>query len=241
MFLLCELHLQLKFHCRITCRPVRLSSIGRWATVQHFQRWPHMFTCLSSMPLSISSLTAVAAACKPQSSFLILLTCFLVYCSRLTTQTTKDFVSLLFSTRHNHTFGIIWQIILFPKPEGRTAKTSSHGQTKPRIHLTCSAIRDCTEKSFTAWAKDQEKSFLLTVLLPFLSSANRNRVFHRYCFQANLKKVQILTFWHLIWQRNVSCPLPGFMVGVWRLDWCNHSIFMLQWGWRYVRTTTWLM
>ena len=38
--------------------------------------------------------------------------------------------------------------------------------------------------------------------------ANRKSANHPYCFLSNQKKVQILTFLHVICERNVSCPPP---------------------------------
>ena len=38
--------------------------------------------------------------------------------------------------------------------------------------------------------------------------ANWNSANYPYCFLSNQKKVHILTFLHVIRQRNVSCPLP---------------------------------
>lgn len=91
MFPLCELHPQLMSWSRVNCQTVRLSSISHWATVQHSQRW-------SSMSLFVSSLSPKTTGHKPQFSL-----------SSFTTQTTKDFVSLLFfSIRRQHTFRIIW-------------------------------------------------------------------------------------------------------------------------------------
>ena len=38
--------------------------------------------------------------------------------------------------------------------------------------------------------------------------ANWNSANHPYCFQSNQKRVQILAFLHVIFERNVSCPHP---------------------------------
>ena len=49
---------------------------------------------------------------------------------------------------------------------------------------------------------------LLQQLMDGRILANRNSANHPYCFQSNQKRVQILAFLHVIFERNVSCPHP---------------------------------